>query len=124
VNEESPTKLPWLRLQPLRMSPWLYGVIFIEFLVFMLPPIGFEWARNGHDLAKAFFTVNWRHATGFPSAVEIALTILLALPLLWFTYFSNNKHVKEGDKFAVFLMFCGAGIGLIVMVSRYIFHLH
>ncbi len=120
MSEESPRKFPWLRLQPLRMSPWLLAWILFEFLAVLLPPICFEWTRNGHDWAKAFLAAGQQRARGVLTPLDIALAGLLTPPFIWFTYFSNNKRVRDSDKFAVFLMFCGAGLGLIVMILRYI----
>jgi hypothetical protein len=53
-----------------------------------------------------------------PSFLEIVFWLLLSATLIWFTYFSRSPRVKDSDKFVVFVMFCGAAVGYVVLFVR------
>lgn len=58
-----------------------------------------------------------------PTAVDLGVSIPLITFLIWFTYFSKNRLVKDSDRFTVFLMLCGGALGLILIVARHTLHL-
>jgi hypothetical protein len=108
----------WLRWQPVGFSPWLNVYVILTAIPWfgtMLVAVyrtrdqssgirHVELDRMIHQPHSGFF---WTYA------------ILTTLFLIWFTYFSGNKRVTESDKFAVFLMLCGASLGWIMMLIRY-----
>lgn len=51
-----------------------------------------------------------------PSHDYLAAAIAATILLIWFTYFSGSRHVKDHDRFAVFLMLCGAAVGWIRLI--------
>ena len=109
----------WLRWQPIRFSSWLVATVFGWGILYTGLLIAPYWRSNDGDLIKLYFAaVKVRVARG-PSAIEVALSVLLTAGLFWFTYFSKNSRVKDHDKFAVFLMFCGAAAGWSLMLVRY-----
>lgn len=76
--------------------------------------------RSGGEFKTVFWTVLQRRAASEPSITDFAITALTAIALGWFTYFSKSKQVTDADKFAVFLMFCGAAIGLVTFIVRHV----
>ncbi len=115
--------MSWLRIQPLVISRWLYGVIFAGGALLILPPVFWEQHIHGGTFADAFWAANRQMVHSGPSAYNFVFAILFNLGLLWFTYFSKNKYVKDSDKFIVFLMLCGSGVGITISLVWYAFHI-
>jgi hypothetical protein len=84
-------------------------------VVFIAP----YWRASGGDFMKAYFAAIQALRTGRPNTVEVALFLPLTAGLIWFTYFSRSRVVKDHDKFAVFLMLCGAAVGWVLMLVRF-----
>lgn len=91
-------------------------VVWIFYMVLLVAPY---WHASGGEFNKAFVAAMQDRQTSGPRAIEIELTFALQAGLIWFTYFSKSNLVKDHDKFAVFLMFCGAAVGEVILVVRW-----
>jgi hypothetical protein len=108
-----------LRWQSIRFSPWLLLYFLLVGVCPFLSAVLLEWRRRGGPLGQAYFA--W--VANYQSAAAAVILYWLAGVgfLVWFTYFSKNARVKDHDKFAVFMMLCGAVGGWIVTAIRLLF---
>ena len=91
-------------------------VVWILYMVLFVAPY---WHTSGGDFNKAFVAAMQARQTSGPRAIEIELILVLQAALIWFTYFSKSSLVRDHDKFAVFLMFCGAAVGGVILLARW-----
>ena len=104
---------------PLRgMSPWLVAVILLcSFLYFGL--LVWEQRIPGGTVRDALLSWQHREANSGPTPLELTSAVVLALALVWFTFFSGSKRVTKDDKKIVTLMSLGAAIGWLTLIVRY-----
>jgi hypothetical protein len=112
----------WSHLKSLRMSLWLKAYIIVVGAAWILIPALLEQHSKGTDFETAFWAIIQRPVKFGLTPTEWAISLGLALFLGWFTFFSHSKRIKEGDKVAVFLMFCGSAAGLISLAIRHLGH--
>jgi hypothetical protein len=82
----------------------------------LLIAVLFEWRLRGGAFLEAYAAMVLKYQS--PSIAVILYWILATLFLVWFTYFSRSPRVKDHDKFAVFLMLCGAVVGWMLTAVR------
>lgn len=108
----------WLHWQPIRFSPWLMTTVIVVWIFYMVLFVAPYWQASGGDFNRAFVAAMQARQAG-PRAIEIELTFAFQAGLIWFTYFSKSNSVKDHDKFAVFLMLCGAAVGGVILLVRW-----
>ncbi len=114
---------PWLHWQKLRLSLWLTValllvglpsliVLFVMPLVQALPRLQEgspdEALRLAHEMVSA----------ASPAWLNV-YALLTQAGLVWFTYFSGSRRVKDGDKFVVFLVMCIAAVSWLMTISQW-----
>jgi hypothetical protein len=117
---DQPARFPWLRWQPIRFSPWLKVSLLVTGLLYVLVPVFLEWQRDGGSFSRAYQTWGQQVTTQPPSLFSILYSLIATGVLVWFTYFSRSPRVKDHDRFAVLLMLCGASVGWVVTIIRFL----
>lgn len=110
----------WLRWQAVTLSPWLLVTILLGWILYLALTVGPYWSQSGGAFLRAYVASTQHHSMYGPSVLEIVLSLLLAAGLIWFTYFSKSPRVRDSDKFVVFLMLCGAAVGCVVLIVRFL----
>jgi len=105
------------------MSPWLIGTLIVTALLYFVLLIAPDRHANGADFTRAYSTsVRAKYGHG-PSILDATISLPLVAFLVWFSYFSKSELVKDHDRFVVFLMLCGAALGLVLTAIRHFIHL-
>jgi len=102
------------------MSPWLVVCTLCPFIAWLGVEIFIEKRMRGGTFAEAYYAWAMRWGTACPNYVEMVLIIIAQAALLWFTFMSKSKLVKDGDKCAVRWMMLGAGLGWLIIIPRHI----
>lgn len=101
------------------MSLWLRAYIFGVFFAWLGAITIVERRLHGGTWEQAFWAANQRAQATDRTPVAILFEILVgAVPLLWFTFLSQNKRVTEDDKRAVPWMMAGAALGILITACR------
>lgn len=101
-----------------RMSLWLKAWILAAGLTFW-GIMTLLWHRAYGGTWKDAFRGWQMHS---PSATAWALSGVLLIPLLWFTFLSNSRLVKSDDKRCVALMLFAGAIGGLLALLRHLLH--
>jgi uncharacterized membrane protein len=105
------------------MSPWLRLYILVGILAVILLPLILKWRTLDGTFAYALWTFSRDRQLHGPSITEIAFSVVSIPLLVWFTFYSKNKRVAEGDKTTVALMLSGEALGLLIWAIRWLLHL-
>jgi len=113
-------KRSWLRWQPIRFSPWLTAYIILAWLVVIIVPGLIMWQGSNETFTEA---LNQGLTSGNRSSAPwLVVSAVLIGWLVWFTFFSGSKRVRDQDKFSVLLMLCGGAVGVAVILVRRLVH--
>jgi cell division protein FtsW (lipid II flippase) len=120
MNGKALTRPRWLRLQPLNISPWLTTYIFAAFALYLLTLFAPAW-KGTPSLSQLIERVGEEQTSGKLYWQQAVFAAPVWIVFLWFTYYCGSKRVRDSDKFLVFLMFCVAALGLVMISLRHFF---
>ena len=111
----------WLRWHGFRISAWLTVALLVMGLPslivsFVMPLVDALPRLQGGSPDELLLLAHQILTQPSPAWLNVYALVTQVL-LVWFTYFSGSPHVKEHDKFWVFVAMCFAALGWLQTVT-------